>query len=304
VIPCSAFPELPPLSILVLPVTKTFPAHDPPEQNRPFAFGDNWQAFAATIDERRVEVAEAALRELIGSDSIRGASLLDVGCGSGLHAVAALRLGATHVTAFDSDPVSVATTRSVIDQFGLAPKATVSTLSIFDARAEQLGLYDIVYSWGVLHHTGDLWRAMDCAAALVRPGGILAVALYQKTPFCRLWAHEKKFYAAARPWVQSSIRSGFLTLFSIGLLATGRSPRRYSRDYLQHRGMSFHHDVHDWLGGYPYQSTTPEEVEDFAAERGFVPVRRNLVPQRLGLFGTGCSEYVYRRQADRGRSIS
>jgi SAM-dependent methyltransferase len=277
-------------------VTKTSATFSPPEPHGRFAFGENWQAFATIIDERRVEAAETALRNLIGEDAIRGTSLLDIGCGSGLHTVAALRLGAAHVTAFDVDPVSVATTRSVIQHFGLATRATVSTRSVFEARAEQLGLYDIVYSWGALHHTGDLWRAMDCAAALVRPGGMLAVALYRKTPLCRLWAREKRLYAAARPWLQSTIRAGFLALFSMGLLATGRSPFRYSRDYLRHRGMSFRHDVHDWLGGYPYQSAGPEEVDAFAAERGFTPLRRNLAERRLGIFGTGCSEYVYRRE--------
>jgi 2-polyprenyl-6-hydroxyphenyl methylase/3-demethylubiquinone-9 3-methyltransferase len=262
-----------------------------------FAFGANWRDFAEIIDDRRIDEAERGLLRLVGHEALRNASLLDIGCGSGLHALAALRLGAKRVTAIDIDPTCTATAEQLLRRSGLAGHADIRTMSIFDAAPNVLGTYDIVYSWGALHHTGDLWRAMERAASLLNPGGLLVFALYRRTPLCPLWALEKRFYAGAKWPVQSIVRCAFLAAFAAGLLLRARSPRRYASDYVRCRGMSFWHDVHDWLGGYPYESAAPEEVEAFAARHGLQLVRQTLAARRLGLFGTGCSEYVYRRPA-------
>lgn len=259
-----------------------------------FAFGANWHDFAEVIDDHRIVEAEQGLLQLVGPKALRGASLLDIGCGSGLHALAALRLGAERVAAIDIDPMSTATTQLLLRRCGLADRADIRTMSIFDAAPNVLGTYDIVYSWGALHHTGDLWRAMERATSLVNPGGMFVFALYRRTPLCPLWLLEKRFYARTKQPVQNVIRIAFVSAFAVGLLLTGRNPRRYADDYIRCRGMSYWHDVHDWLGGYPYESAAPEDVEAFATRHGLALVRQRLAARRLGLFGTGCSEYVYR----------
>jgi 2-polyprenyl-6-hydroxyphenyl methylase/3-demethylubiquinone-9 3-methyltransferase len=130
----------------------------------------------------------------------------------------------------------------------------------------------------------------------VAPGGALVIALYHRTPSCGFWRVEKRFYSRAPRWVQSVIQLAYKTAFLSYLTIRGRNPVAFLRDYGRERGMDWYHDVHDWLGGYPYESTRRTEVEprlkslDFSMERVF---ERN--PGRLALFSTGCDEYVARR---------
>lgn len=133
-----------------------------------FEFGENWRDYAETIDARRVEGAIEGLRRLFPS-GLFGKTFLDVGCGSGLHSLAALRLGSAFVLATDIDENSVSTTRGVL--LGHFPEArwTPRQISVFDMTPEEIGTFDVVYSWGVLHHTGDMWLAIEKAARLVRP---------------------------------------------------------------------------------------------------------------------------------------
>ncbi len=256
-----------------------------------FAFGENWASYAGLIDEERLAEAEGGLERLLGADGLRGRSFLDIGCGSGLHAAAAARLGATRILALDLDPLSVATTREVLRRYGQGVAAEVSEMSVLDLEPDAVGTFDVVYSWGVLHHTGAMHEAIRKAAGVVPPGGIFAFALYRRTRLCRLWTREKRWYTAASPRAQMSARRVYIGLYRLHL-------RRRFRDHVANyrgRGMDFYHDVHDWMGGYPYESTSAHEVDALMRAIGFEHVTSRTRPYKLGLFGAGCDEYVYRR---------
>src|SRR5262245_58058173 len=138
-----------------------------------FPFGRNWASFLSLLDESRIQEAERSLCEMLGRDRIAGATFLDAGSGSGLFSLAAVRLGARRVHSFDFDPDSVKCTQEVRRKyFPAAEHWTVEQGSVLDpAYLQRLGQWDIVYSWGVLHHTGDMWRALDLVTGLVnRPG--------------------------------------------------------------------------------------------------------------------------------------
>ena len=61
------------------------------------------------------------------------------------------------------------------------------------------------------------------------------------------------------------------------------------------RGMEYLTDKRDWLGGYPYESVTPQELEAFMADRGFRCVRSFVRPGGFGLLGSGNDEYAFER---------
>lgn len=263
-----------------------------------FAFGANWRSYAALINEDRITEAVRGLEKLVPVETLKGASFLDIGCGSGLHMLAALRLGAASVRGIDIDPDSIAATHAVLERFAPGAAWSAEEHSVFDAKPEALGLHDIVYSWGVLHHTGAMNEAITKASALVKPGGLLVLALYRKTPFCGAWTLEKRIYAHAPAWGQALIRWPYKAAYLLGQLVRGRNPFAYVRDYHSARGMDWHHDVHDWLGGYPYESVTPDQVRDLLQGLGFVDIQAlENCAGTIGLFGTGCDEFVARRQS-------
>lgn len=268
---------------------------DPTSLTSHFRFGENWADFAGTLGSAQIDAAVAVLARILPAELLRGQRVLDIGCGSGLSAVAALRLGAAEVTAIDLDPVSVATAKAVLGRFSADAKWSVATASVFDLDASW-PCFDIVHSWGVLHHTGDLMRALRHAADRVADGGTLAIALYRRTPMDRFWIAEKRLYAHGPHWVRAVIRAGFIGAYMLGLFFSGKNPVRYLRAYSRERGMSWYHDVHDWLGGYPYHAIDKSEVEANLAALGFVSDLVIERPVRLGgVFGAPCNEYRFRR---------
>src|SRR5262245_4939044 len=264
----------------------------PPGQ---FAFGENWASYASLVDDDRLAEAERGLVRLLGPEGLRGRSMIDIGCGSGLHAAAAARLGAARIVAVDIDAKSVSTTQALLARHAPRLAADVRQASVFDLDPATIGVFDVVYSWGVLHHTGAMHEAIRRAARLVAPGGLFAFALYRRTRLCGLWRREKRWYAAASPRAQALARRVYVTALRAGFLATRRDFAAYVANYKQSRGMDFAHDVHDWMGGYPYESITADEVDRMMRELGFAPERSFTRPMSLGLFGSGCDEYVYRR---------
>ena len=263
-----------------------------------FRFGENWQSFLSTVTEDVIAEAEAGLLRLFPDNVLQGARFLDIGCGSGLHLLSALRLGVSEARGVDLDPASVAATRTLLEERQPNAVCSAETRSVFDMTPDDDGRWRVVYSWGVLHHSGDMWNAIARAAALSEMNGFFALALYRKSAFCGFWRAEKWLYSKSPDFVQSVIRAIYKTIYRAGLLATGRNPAVYERSYKSARGMDWHHDVHDWLGGYPYESAAPREITDFLGRRGFSLVRQFQRPAAIsGLLGTHCDEYVFQRTA-------
>lgn len=260
-----------------------------------FGFGRNWKSFLSTISSEAILEAERGLLRLF-PEGVQGQHFLDIGCGSGLSMLAALRLGATSVHGIDIDPESAEAARTLLGKWAPDEPWSVEVKSVFDLTPQNDGTYDVVYSWGVLHHTGDMWKAIDAAAAVVGQHGRFGVALYRKTPLCGFWTTVKRAYSRSPEALQRLIALMFKTAFLAGIVTTGRNPKSYIVNYKTVRGMSWTHDVHDWLGGFPYQSVEPQEVKDHLAHLGFIIEREFTRPAALqGLFGSHCDEFVARR---------
>lgn len=259
-----------------------------------FEFGKNWQSYAEGIDEEKIGEAVRRLQSLAAPLDLAGRTFLDIGCGSGLHSLAALHLGAAKVRALDLDEHSVGTTRAVLGRFCPEGPYSVERKSVFDLDLQGEGLYDVVYSWGVLHHTGAMSRAILNACRLVKPGGTLVLALYGKTRWCGLWTRIKRWYVQADAESKERAERLYVSFFGAYLLLRGKRLSTHIRNYAQKRGMDFHHDVRDWLGGYPYESIAPQELYALVLPQGFRLLKAK-VARRSGLFGSGCDEYVFEK---------
>jgi SAM-dependent methyltransferase len=260
-----------------------------------FEFGKNWESFSHLLDEERILNAQARLTSFLGLADLSGRTFLDIGCGSGLHALAALRLGAVRVVAIDIDGDSVATSRSVLSSLWNQPNWSIHQTSVFDLTPQAFGEFDIVYSWGVLHHTGEMNRAIRIAASRVKPGGWFAVALYGKTRYCGMWTRIKRWYINAAPEQRKRAERLYVRLFGVYMLLRGKRLSTHIANYNKRkRGMDFYHDVRDWIGGYPYESIAPRELLRLLAPLDFELVKQN-VKRRSGLFGSGNDEYLFRR---------
>ncbi|MEU8590868.1 class I SAM-dependent methyltransferase [Streptomyces sp. NPDC048664] len=266
-------------------------------EGRRFAFGQNWLRFGTLIDEERIAGARRSLETALGTTDLTGRSFLDIGCGSGLFSLAAVRMGA-RVRSFDYDPDSVRAAGRLRQEFAPDSDWTVQRASILDTEFVQgLDRADVVYSWGVLHHTGDLWAAMEAAQGLVAPGGTLYVSIYNDQGLeSRMWTAVKRRYNEYGALGRQLLLTG--SMLYLGRHYPLRAARQFadrvqgtgSRSVPRPRGMSRKHDLVDWVGGYPFQVAAPEEVFAFCRERGFT-----LHHLKTCKGGIGCNEFVFAR---------
>jgi 2-polyprenyl-6-hydroxyphenyl methylase/3-demethylubiquinone-9 3-methyltransferase len=260
-----------------------------------FAFGKNWHAYRQTITESDIENATAQLRRLMGRETLVGVRFLDIGCGSGIHSLAALRLGADFVHGVDIDPDSVATTADLLSEQWNCGNYKVEKQNIFELQPTDIGMFDVVYSWGVLHHTGDMWTAITNAANFVETDGLFAIALYRKTRLCGFWTWEKRRYTQGGPIFRGAAIGTFVTAKVGRDLVRFKNPLRWMRPREKKRGMKWYRDAIDWVGGFPYESAAPEEVVDHVSKMGFKSTGLFRDRKSLGLFGSGNTEYVFRK---------
>jgi 2-polyprenyl-3-methyl-5-hydroxy-6-metoxy-1,4-benzoquinol methylase len=262
-----------------------------------FRFGKNWRRYAATITEEKIELARQNLCRLLGRDRLDGLTFLDIGCGSGLHSLAALRSGAAFVQAVDIDPDSVSTASALLASRYRQQNYRVDVGNIFLLSEQIHERFDVVYSWGVLHHTGDLWEAIRRATAFVKDDGIFAIAIYLKTPRDAYWKEVKRRYTQGSSLTKGYMLSGYITNYMVKKIKKGRNPFKEIAAYgRSNRGMNWLTDAIDWLGGYPYEAASPDEIEGFTSSLGFrLEQAFGAEVEPSGRSGSGNAEYRFRR---------
>ncbi len=271
------------------------------EKTPHFNFGQNWEQFSeACIGPEKLRAAEASIRELLGRDRLDGLRFLDVGCGSGLFAIAARGCGAAAVTGVDVNPQCIEVSRA--NAARLFPENQESTSASASASApvfmqgsaldeafmQSLGTFDCVYAWGSLHHTGDMWQAIrNTAQCVQKPDGLFVLAIYNRHWSCGGWTVIKRLYNRSPAWFRRVMAVTLGAVMYIAkLLVTRRNP------LAKERGMNFWYDVIDWLGGYPYEYASAEEFTAGMQELGF-----HLLHMQKPAVPTGCNEFVFTSRA-------
>ncbi len=280
-----------------------------------FTFGKNWVDYVnKALDREKIERAKESLLKYLLEEEYKNKTFIDVGCGSGIFSLSALCLGCKKVISFDIDPLSIKVTKLVKEKFSsLIPKKN-NDWEIFegnildDELVKKLkGQGDIVYSWGVLHHTGKMRQAIENAVKLVKPNGFFIIAIYNKTSSSDSWLKIKKFYNIA-PMIMRKIMvySVFLYLFT-QRLASFIKRKLFKQPtqslFCQERGMSIFYDVIDWLGGYPYEYASFDEIVSFIEPFGFSiikaptksPSLKKKFSNRFSFMYTGNNEFVFKK---------
>jgi len=241
-----------------------------------FEFGRNWHRFVERhYSQDAVDVSKSHILEFLNRPDLGGLRVIDIGCGSGLHSLAMFQSRAASIHSFDYDADSVAATRLLHEKAGSPASWTFQQGSVLDAAfMTSLPTYDLVYSWGVLHHTGDVWEAIDLAASRVAPGGLFYIALYsadvQKDPPPEFWLDVKQRYVRSGRWARRRMEWWYVWRFMMR-----RNPLRLPlvywrmRNHSKVRGMDLFTDIRDWLGGWPMQFVWDAEAVKFVESRGF-----------------------------------
>ncbi len=277
-----------------------------------FGFGKNWNDYVQNfLDAEKLLTAEKSLLKYLPAEDYQSKTFVDIGCGSGIFSLSALRLGASKVISFDVDKNSVSTTKLIQEKFASEQGQSWEVFegSILDQNLvnRMQGQGDIVYSWGVLHHTGNMNQAIKNSAGIVKPNGYFIVALYNRAPSSKFWVRFKKFYN------QTSGLVRFVLNYSVYFYIVARRLLGWVKSFLigrdrptilkRERGMSIYYDVVDWLGGYPYEFATFDEARQMVEALGFklikgptqLPSEAKGWMSKFSFYATGCNEFVFQK---------
>lgn len=267
-----------------------------------FSFGRNWSDFVARhLTPEREEAARKSITDFLELPDLHGRSFLDVGCGSGLFSLGALRLGARRIVSVDVDPFSVRSCEELKKRAGNPDHWEVLHGSILDADLiSRLSHADVVYAWGSLHHTGNMWQAIRNAASLVAPAGLFYLSIYNKVlgrKGSEFWLKVKRLYnRSSRPTKLMLETAHFVRNGLLRKLAVLENPITLFTKYGDDRGMSYWTDIRDWLGGYPYEFASTDEIFRFCT--------RELGMEMVNLKATnttGTNEFLFIKGSGRDK---
>ena len=258
-----------------------------PEEHITFSFGENWKNFLSSVGEAEIQKAVEDIKIWLGETEVNGKRVIDIGCGSGIHSSVFYSMGAGELISFDYDNNSVEATRQVWQNAKCPSNWKVVQGSVLDKNyLNSLGRFDVVYSWGVLHHTGEMWKAIENSIDLLNDNGTYLIAIYIKGPnYPQHLAIKRKYNNASSAGKKIMVYKNILRIMASRLLK-GKNPFTWNKK--TGRGMNIYHDIIDWLGGLPYEVATKEEIINFCKEKGL-----QLKKMEEAHHEGGCSIYLF-----------
>jgi SAM-dependent methyltransferase len=259
---------------------------------QPFNFGSNWKNYSKyALSGKKIETAKLHFDKLFENIDLNEKSFLDIGFGQGLSLLIATEKNANTVGC-DINPLCSEVLLFNMKMFNnnlneipvvigsINDETTVENI----LKLNDGNLFDIVHSWGVLHHTGNMWKAIEKSKNLVTKNGIFVIAIYNKHFTAKFWHLIKKVYNSSGWFIKNLMLAGYLPLIFIRYLLYFQNPMKLPR------GMNIYYDAIDWLGGYPYQYASIDEILDYMNQNGFTQVR---IVKTSGF--TGCNEFVFKK---------
>ncbi|MFQ6107920.1 MAG: class I SAM-dependent methyltransferase [Candidatus Aminicenantales bacterium] len=194
-------------------------------------------------------------------EEVLNKSVLDAGCGTGVFSIIFARMGALSVVGIDISKRSLERAQRQADQLGLQnatfQKVNMLRLPFTDA------CFDIVWSWGSVHHTADPFGCLAELIRVLKPGGSLLVAVYRRTGLTFLHETLRKglIRLPSKYWIPFS---RFLSLVA----APGIS--LFKKRDKSRKGEKLEQLLFDWFFVPIRHSYLPEEIKSFLVKRGLV----------------------------------
>ncbi|MDC0647991.1 class I SAM-dependent methyltransferase [Candidatus Pelagibacter sp.] len=249
-----------------------------------FKFGKNWKLFLKGLESKQIQISKKALLKFKQNINLENRSFIDIGSGSGLSSLIAKQLGAK-VTSIDVDIECIECTKFLKNKFYKDSKDwDIKKLSILNTKnIKKMNKFDYVYSWGVLHHTGNLKKALKNTESLCRKNGFIHLALYNdQGKKSKRWKMIKKIYIKNNFIVKKLIELIFSPFFLLRPFLKNHKIRK--------RGMTNYIDMVDWLGGYPFEPSKPEEIFNFFINKNYTLVNLYTCGP-----GHGCNEFLFKK---------
>ena len=256
-----------------------------------FTFGLNWLDYVTNrVDEKIIENAGESIDEWLNENNmLEGKDVIDIGCGSGLSSLCFIRRKVKSLTSVDIDNNCIVATNKLFNIYsdGIPENMNLVNGSILDDElCENLGTFDIVYSWGVLHHTGNMWKAIENTIKLVKPNGYLCIALYSNVKRYADDLKAKELYNSANKQGKINYIADYVCTVKNQLIKSKQDPDNWNM--IKNRGMNVYNDIVDWLGGIPYEVTTTTIIKDFCEKRGFKMIKCLDPPNKA------CHEWLFK----------
>jgi ubiquinone/menaquinone biosynthesis C-methylase UbiE len=208
-----------------------------------------------------VEASENHWKIFYSGEEVKGKSVLDAGCGTGIFSIIFATNGAGRVTGIDISEGSLQTARGLKKKFNLEnadfQKQDMLALPFSDES------FDIVWAWGTVHHTTDPFRAITELLRILKPSGSILLAVYKRTRLTFL--HEiirKTLLRAPRKTWKGLARVMAFFLSPVIFLFKKREKSR--------RGEKLEELIIDWYFVPIRHYYKPEEIRGFLEERGLV----------------------------------
>jgi SAM-dependent methyltransferase len=270
-----------------------------------FDFGENWKNYNKKyLTEDKIRQANEAFIKFTEIQTLTELTVVDIGCGSGIHSLNFSRMNPKFLLSFDYDYKSVEAT-NYLKEVHKNKNWDVKQGSILDEKfLLRMPQFDLVYAWGVLHHTGNVWLAIKNSCDLVSEGGILYLALYSSdvkmlNRESTYWLKVKKKYNQSgfigKRLIELSFISrekylsalNFLRVLIKSLVSRQKNKTKFFSRQKRYRGMSYLIDVRDWLGGWPMEYVSDDAVIELVSSKNFVLKKIKK--------GEACTEFLFKK---------